>query len=165
MKKNSLKHETAKSIDPIAPSQRIVSIDVLRGFALLGILVGSEAVFEGPDLVPVGAAPIPRLQDSLESYELLRPGLRPARVGCVAQRRAAGQSEVSHRFSPSSVARARRFEIRAYRYSSRPISMRRSRKPRMSCDLSSAATSRTSPARTTASPSTPRRATTSCCGA
>jgi uncharacterized protein len=45
MKKNSLKHETAKSIDPIAPSQRIVSIDVLRGFALLGILASNIRVF------------------------------------------------------------------------------------------------------------------------
>jgi uncharacterized protein len=45
MKNNSLRHQMAKSIAPIAPSQRILSIDVLRGFALLGILASNIRVF------------------------------------------------------------------------------------------------------------------------
>ena len=37
--------EPAGPVDPTAPSQRIVSIDVLRGFALLGILASNIRVF------------------------------------------------------------------------------------------------------------------------
>ncbi len=49
MKNNRLKPsnyiETTGVLDPTAPSQRIVSIDVLRGFALLGILASNIRVF------------------------------------------------------------------------------------------------------------------------
>ncbi len=49
MKNNRLKPsnyiETTGVLDPTAPSQRILSIDVLRGFALLGILASNIQVF------------------------------------------------------------------------------------------------------------------------
>jgi uncharacterized protein len=49
MKNKKLKplnyNETAEPINPTAPSQRILSLDVLRGFALLGILASNIQVF------------------------------------------------------------------------------------------------------------------------
>lgn len=59
---------TAKAVAPIAAGERIDVLDVLRGLAICGILIGNMQWFSGYGMMPADVAPVPTTLDNVVQF-------------------------------------------------------------------------------------------------
>ena len=59
---------TAKDLAPVTVNERIELLDVLRGLAISGILIGNMQWFSGYGMMPADIAPLPTTLDNVVQF-------------------------------------------------------------------------------------------------